>query len=267
MAEFYLDERQRKKRRRLMRLKIYGGVAVFLLLIIGALYVIIYSPLFQITRIDLPVRQAGADSDAIDAGRLIQDLKTFFVSQSKIASFLGSDNILIWDIKKTDQFPKNSEIANLTIEKDYFERTIKINIKVRERFGIWCAQASCSWFDKNGVIFSSAPLVEGNLINKVDDFSGRHLKTGDLVLEERFIPNLIEIFDVLEKSDLGTKSLKLERLELQEILTESSPIIYFSLRIDPGFALAVFKSLEADTLDKIEYIDLRVENRAYYKPK
>ncbi len=125
----------------------------------------------------------------------------------------------------------------------------------------------CMWFDKNGIIFEEAPFVEGNLINNVDDLSGRSLNLGDLVLEEKFYSNLFKIFDVLEKSDLGIKSLKLERIELQEILTESSPKIYFSLRVDPGFTLAAIDSMKNIGLEKIEYIDLRVENRAYYKLK
>jgi len=257
----YFDERQRKKRRRMLKFKIYGGLTIFLLLIIGVAYVVVYSSFFQIKNI-----QINTDGTQINIDELVQKLKNFFASQSKTASFLSADNILIWDSKKLDQFQKNSEIASLTIEKDYFNREIKINIESRKRFGIWCEETNnCFWFDKNGVLFAGAAPSEGNLINKVDDFSGQPLKTGNLVLKERLIPNLIKIFDVLEKSDLGIKSLKLERLELQEISTESSPIIYFSLRIDPSFALSVIKSLKSSGLDKIEYIDLRVENRAYYK--
>ncbi len=263
MSEFYLDERQRKKQRWLLKLKIYSGLVVFLLLIIGIAYVIIYSPVFQIKNIYI-----SADGAQVNIDELVQKLKIFFANQSKIVSFLAADNILIWNSKNLDQFKKSPEIANLTIEKDYFSRHIKIIVSEREKFGVWCeADNKCYWFDKNGVLFSEAPPAEGNLINKVDDYSGRPLKIGDSILEEKLLLNLIKIFDVLEKSDLGIKSLKLERLELQEISTESSPKIYFSLRIDPGFALSVIKSLKSGSLDKIEYIDLRVENRAYYKMK
>ena len=174
---------------------------------------------------------------------------------------------MIWDNKKLAEFPKNPEIAEITIEKDYFERQIRINIKERERFGVWCETGNCFWFDENGVIFSEAPQAEGNLINKVDDFSGRSLKIGESVLAEKFFSNLIKIFEVLEKTGLGIKSLKLEKLEFQEIITKSSPKIYFSLRVDPGFTLTAIESMKNLGLEKIEYIDLRVENRVYYKLK
>ena len=82
---------------------------------------------------------------------------------------------------------------------------------------------------------------------------------------------MVKIFEVLEKSDLKIKSLRLERLELQEIIADSPgnslPKIYFSLRIDPGFTLAAIESIKNLGLEKVEYIDLRVENRVYYKLK
>lgn len=267
--DFYLDERQRKKRRRLLKLKIYGGIFLFFILAVGAAYLVVYSPLFQI-------KQITADGKEVDGKEIIENLKNFFASQSKITSFLRANNILIWDNKKIAEFPKNPKIAEITIEKDYFERQIKINIKERERFGVWCPSPfvdnastgeGCFWFDKNGVIFSEAPQTEGNLINKVDDFSGRSLKLGESVLAEKFFSNLLKIFEVLEKTGLGIKSLKLEKLEFQEIITESSPKIYFSLRIDPGFTLAAIESIKNLGLEKIGYIDLRVENRVYYKLK
>ncbi len=282
-SDFYLDERQRKKRRRILKLKIYGGVFLFFMLAIGAACLIAYSPLFKLRQIN--ITWINADEKQLDTNKIIEEFKNFFVGQSKIASFLGPDNILIWDNEKLAEFKRNPRIAEITIEKDYFKRQIKINIKERKRFGIWCpssleqcnvdalANATCSkgegcfWFDKNGVIFSEAPIVEGNLIYKIDDFSGRSLKLGEPVLAEKFFLNLLKIFDILEKSDLGIKSLKLERFELQEIATESSPKIYFSLRIDPNFGLSTIESLKKTGLNRIEYIDLRVENRAYYKMK
>lgn len=263
--DFYLDERQRKKQRRLLKFKIYAGVAVFLLLIVAGAYAVIYSPLFQVKNIT--VIQTNMDAEQIDADSIIQDLKNFFVSQSKITEFLGVNNILIWNNSKLNQFPKNSEISNLTIEKDYWHREIKITVSEREKFGIWCETPvnNCYWFDKNGVLFNGAPSAEGNLINKIDDFSNRPLKIGDSVLGEKLVSNLIKIFDVLEKADLGIKSLKMEKPEFQEISTESSPVIYFSLRNDPSFGLAAIESLKSTGLNKLEYIDLRVGNRAYYK--
>jgi len=254
--DFYLDERQRKKRRRLLKLKIYIGAVVFLLLIIGGIYAVVWSPLFQAKQI------VGDDN-------VVQELKDFFSSQSKLTEFLGANNILIWDNSKLDKFQKNPEIASITIEKDYWHREIKINVSEREKFGVWCQPSFCWWFDRNGIVFSNAASSEGNLINKVDDLSNRQLKIGDQALEGKLLSNLIKVFSVLEKVDLGIRTLKLERPELQEVSTPSTgagPVIYFSLRFDPSFGLSAIESLKKSAgLNKLQYIDLRVENRAYYK--
>ncbi len=292
-GDIYIDERERRKRRRFLKFKIYAVVFLFSILLVGVAYVIIYSQLFQIKNII----QVNGDLTPADADQLIGNLKNFFVSQSKIAGFLGSDNILIWNKEILAKFPKAPEIAELTIEKDYFKREIKINVKKREKFGVWCVTAQkyaeftqnnaevprdsessqresaeqCSWFDKKGVIFAETPQLEGQLINRVEDFSSRTLELGDLVLEEKFLPNLIKIFDVLDKSGLKIKSLRLEDLQFQEIiadsLSDSLPKIYFSLRFDPTSNLVAVESLKSFGLEKIEYVDLRVENRAYYKIK
>jgi len=283
--KFYVDEKDRKRQRRILRLKIYGGIAAFFVLLIGAGYLIVYSPLFQIKNIDS------------DNENLTGQLKSYFAGQSTIARILGPNNILTWT-DKTESFVKeHPQIVELTIKKDYLNRQIEISVKERDRFGIWCLQAQtnadhtqinaeneispresalspresafCGWFDKSGVIFTEAPAMEGELIRKVSDSSNRSLKPGDKILEEDMLKNLIKIFEVLQKSGLRVKNLVLEDLSLQEITTESPsiPKIYFSLRFDPGFALPAIQSLKESGLGKLEYIDFRVENRAYYKIK
>jgi len=280
---FYVDERQRKGRRRIFKLKVFAGFFLFLALIIGGGYLVVYSPLFRIKNI-LILRTSDVPSidenlRTSDVQKLEENLKKFFANQSKITKFLGSENILVWNIEKITQFSKNPEIAEIKIEKNYIEREIRIMLREREKLGIWCLSeqstvngqelitGSCYWFDMNGVVFSEAPIAEGNLIYKVDDFSGRPLKFGDAALKEGLFFNLIKIFKTLEESGLGIKSLKLEKIEFQEVSTISSPPIYFSLRIDPTFALAAVDSMKKIGLESIEYIDFRAENRAYYKLK
>jgi hypothetical protein len=284
--EFYVDEKQRQKRKRLLKIKIYGGMAVFLLLLAAVLYIIIYSPLFQITRISVNWTQTSSDAKE----QMINNLKFFFANQSKIAKFLGTDNILIWNKKVGDFLKQNPQIEVLSIEKNYFRREVKIDFQKRERFGVWCLATqtnasgtqtdteksqreseSCWWFDKNGISFESAPKIEGEMIYKVEDFSGKQLVMGNEVMEGRLFANLLKLFDVLEKNNLGVRTLRIKDLSLQEATMESTdssmPKIYFSLRFDPAFVAPAINALKEYGLNRIDYIDFRVENRAYYKPR
>ncbi len=282
----YVDERERLKRNRLLKFKIYGVSLVFLLLMAGAGYLIFFSPFLKIKEISI-IRIAQNNQPIYPDQELIDDLKKFFGGEKKSFLFFGPDHILGWN-ESAEAFLENYRgIEKLEIKKDYFERKIKIEVKEREKFGVWCAtqtdtdntqtntdsmyKSACWWFDKEGIVFAAAPKIEGNLINKIDDFSGRELKIGDSVLERGFALNLMKIFEVLEKSGLRSKSLKLKDIQLSEIFFEDEngllPKIYFSLRIDPDFAVAALRELKKQGLEKFEYIDLRVKNRGYYKLK
>ncbi len=293
MTPTYINFNKKYKRedRKFLKYKIIAGVASFLILFGGVLYIVVYSSMFHITHISI-------DNAQLDAS-LISNLKDFFGNQSRITKFLGADNILVWNANKLTKLEKSPEIAEINFKKDYIERTINISVKLREKFGVWCSfqaqtsadytqndtdnnsisenqpvnlrESACWWFDKNGALFAVAPEIEGNAINKVDDFSGRNLKLGDFILNENLTPNLIEIFSILERSGLGIRALELENLAFQEIVFDqpqtSLPKIYFSLRFNPGFTLAAINDLKKTGLQKIDYIDFRVENRAYFKPK
>ncbi|MEK9154931.1 MAG: hypothetical protein AAB596_02585 [Patescibacteria group bacterium] len=290
MNEIYFTEKKINKKRLNFKLKIYGFLSLFILIIAAVNYAVIYSSLFQIKQIY--IKQNG--SEPINEKKLIEDFKFFLANQSKISAFLGANNILIWK-NNTDQFLKNyPDITKLAIQKDYPNRTVNINVKGREKFGIWClissnlsqANASttntiaaidnqaqipekCWWFDNSGVLFERAPSTQGEIIYKISDLSERPLDNYSQALDKNSFDNLIKIIKILESSGIKTKNLLLENFDLKEISTNSSiiPKIYFSLRINPESTSSVIESIKKIGLEKIEYIDLRVENRTYYKLK
>ncbi len=280
------DKKYKREDRKFLKYKIIAAVAGFLILLAGVFYAVVYSPLFRVAKINI-------DNPLVD-GDFTDNLEDFFANQSKLAKFLGADNILVWSSDKLKEFKKGPEIAGISLKKDYIERTVDIGVKLRERFGVWCLQtpintdetqinadsisenqrvnpreSACWWFDKDGILFAVAPELEGNAINKVDDFSARNLKLGDSILNKNLTPNVVKIFNILEESGLGIRALKLENLALQEIIFDqpqtSLPKIYFSLRFNSEFTLAAINDLKKTGMEKIAYIDFRVENRVYYK--
>ena len=271
----YFDEKEIKKQKFIFKLKLYGILIVFLFLLAGAGYLTAYSSFFKINSIAL----IDAENKQANANEIIKDLKDSFNGKSKLTSFLGADNILIWQNKPDETFFKNHpKIVDLAIRKDYLERKIEIDMDEREKLGVWCKTTTnnqelitnnCWWFDENGVIFEEAPIVEGEMIYKIIDSSNRELALGDRILDENLFNNLILIFKTLERAGLNLKTLRLENLSAQEVIAESplTPKIYFSLRFDPDFSLSVFENLKKTDLEKVEYLDLRIKNRAYYKLK
>jgi len=262
---------QEKRTHRSSGKKSKSFLIIFLVLIVlgGLSYLIIFSPVFKIKEIKI----SGAEQ--FNEIELISQLKDFAKSQSGFSKFLGPDNILSW-INDLGDFNKNYPVfEKIIIKKFLLRRTIEINVKEREKFGIWCPSPleheGCWWFDRTGFIFSEAPFSEGLLVKKMNDYSKRALRAGDLVLPDNLFQNFLKIYAVLDKIELKTNNLSLENIDWQEMFLEpsdSSPKIYFSLKFDPGFFISGLDSLKQDPgFNKLLYIDLRTENRIYYKLK
>jgi len=271
MAQKVYFQEKRIYRNQKKKSKIFLIIFLVLILLGGLSYLIVYSPVFKIKQIKI------SGVERFNESQIIFQLKNFVINQSGFNKFLGSDNILSWMNGMVGLEQKYPIFENLAIKKSLLKRTIEITVKERERFGAWCmgsvasSTPQCFWFDKNGLVFDEAPYTEGFLINKVNDLSGRILKTGDLVLPDNLFQNFIKIYSVLDKVGLKTNNLLLENIELQEMILEASgsyPKIYFSLRNDPNFSISGLNSLKQDPgLAKLLYIDLRTENRVYYKLK
>lgn len=261
----YINEKQQKKKKLIFKIKIYVFFVFLLFLLISIAYIIIYSPLFQVKNINKGILKG--DIDNFD--KIIFNLKLFFETRSKLSSILGANNILIWKNQTEDFLKYQPLIDNLVIDKNYSNRTININIDGKQKFGIFCSSAECWWFDGKGMIFKKSSQAEGEIIYKINDFSERKLKIGEMILTQKLFDNAIKIFKALEETGLNIKTLNISDFELQEAYIESAsiPRIYFSLRFVPDFNNEIFKNLRKAGLQNIEYIDFRVENRVYYKTK
>lgn len=268
--DFYRPEKEKEKKRSelLSKFFIYGGLILVFILISFSVYAVRYSNFLKIKKISV----SGVQSFSSD--ELLGNLRSFFIKDSKVAEFLGIDNILAWG--NAEKFLKNyPQFESLEIKKNYFSKEIDVEVKEREKFGIWCQQHEgddnefCGWFDKNGVIFSEAPVIETEILKRVNDFSGRNIGVGGNVLPDNFTANLLSIFNVLERAGVNTKTIYLKDFVLEEVETASlagAPKFYFSLKFSPEFSLAAINSLKKSSeWKKLNYIDFRVENRMYYK--
>lgn len=172
------------------------------------------------------------------------------------------------------------QLAAVSISKNYFGHSINISVTEREPFAIWCempqmdaagnpaANETCFWFDASGVIFEKAFDTEGSALLAVHDYSQAGLGLAQKILPDAFIANFMSIADVLKQSGLAVKEVALKDISLQEIdvSTYGGPDVYFSLRFGAADDLPVLQNLMAKpNFKNLQYVDFRVENRAYYK--
>ncbi|MBI4085008.1 MAG: FtsQ-type POTRA domain-containing protein [Candidatus Liptonbacteria bacterium] len=267
------DVHSRDKRRR--RRVIYNFlVALGYFAILGILWIFIYSPVFSVRNVEI-IGNKNVSSD---------DIMTLAKSEVAGGSFwkriFGMRNMLIWPERLSESLKYISELKSVSIEKDYGENKIKMIVEERKQFGSWCLKNrgggqspdsfgyNCFWFDPDGVIFQRSIGMEGNLIVVVNDYSQKKLGLNLKILPDEFIADMFSIFRAISSSGISVKEIRLNDLSLQEIEVDTydGPKIYFSLRFSADNTAEVIKSLrQKQNFGSLQYIDFRVENRAYYK--
>ena len=186
---------------------------------------------------------------------------------------LGFKNILAWPgVLSASALQTAPGIKNISIKKDYKNKSVEIGVVERPMAGVWCYDGSdnwnCLWFDDEGVAFRRGIATEGSFIRTVYDYSGTKVGLGQKVLPDSELPNLLSIFKVIDSGGINQKEIAIKdrALEELEIQTYDGPLLYFSLRFPSYDTLAVINDLKSKPgFKKISYIDFRVEHRAYYK--
>ena len=142
----------------------------------------------------------------------------------------------------------------------------------REDFGVLCVKDtigadSCYIFDKEGVVFEVANVVVGDVIARVNDASDFKPALGVMLADAGVWQNMAPII-AYAKEGLPASRMEFSRAE-REItitLTDSGTKLYFSLQFDPSEHIRALKELgKTVPLEMLQYADLRVKGRVFYK--
>lgn len=132
---------------------------------------------------------------------------------------------------------------------------------------------NCFYVDREGVIFEEAPLTFGALIVLVKDFSGDEIFLGAKIAGPKSIEFILEVRDWMAKNSdvsLSEFSIDKEDRQLRGLTAEGWQIVFNDSQTAADQGFIIKKILEQEIKDKrrdLEYVDLRIENRIYYKYK
>jgi len=235
------------------KLKKKKRIICLFLLILVLIYVFLFSSLFKIRKIEVSESRE--------------------VSEQQIKDNFSFKNIFLFTKKKIkeDLIKKIPLIADLEIKKDIFAGKIKLKIQERDRLGIVCQEESCFYIDSLGFLFEDAPQTSGSLILLIKDFTEREFFIGKKIFEENQIGSISFIKENLFL-ETGIKVLDFNILffpltELK-VVTNEGWYILFDLERDIQKQLLSLKAVLKEKIQEregLEYIDLRIENRVYYK--
>lgn len=257
--QIYSDKKQAFRRARNRRIKFYFLIFLFSLFAVSICYFAIYSSLFKIKFITVENNNFFSKEEVLGILKPI-------VLGGKIGGLAGFNNLLSWPSGKITV--PDLAVSDINIKKNWFQRTIEVEVNERQKFAIWCVDVgqNCYWMDKQGVIFGKAPSTEGSLVSVISDSRMGGLALGSKVEEERFVGNLISILENLNMLDLEINKRDFDN-ELQELTvsTVGGPIIIFGLRFDSAKNIPLIKNIKNLDYKKLKYIKLNVsDNKIIY---
>ena len=255
-------------------------VFLFLLIIGAGVYALLISSVFRIKGISVK------GNNYITSAAIINSLND--VISEKKWFLLKNDNINLFDLAdaKKKIMIELPRIDGLDLKKDYPNK-ITVDIREREMADTLCQGQDgekidmsdnymfykCFFIDKNGIAFDVAADTQGFLILKIIDKRGEVIELNKKVLNPEFINFVGEIKSNFRNSlNANIKSLILEHPSQRELVAVVDDWkIIFNVSGSAKDQLMVLKQVlekeVKDQRDNLEYIDLRIDGRAYYKLK
>lgn len=255
----------------------FSGAGKFLyiliiLLFLGAIvYSIFFSQFLAVTKIEI---NGTENLDPAEIRKIAEDeiAGNFF-------NFIPRNNILL--VSK-EAFEKNildkyKYAEKVEIKKEFPDK-LTIQIKERKFSFVFCAGATCAIVDSQGTVFTEADfekneLGENNLPVFYDD-GNLSFAFGEVIFSQEYMDYLVGIGEKV-KSELG---IDMER-ELRTPQIASGDIraktiegwqVFFDKNIPlekeiNTLRIVLENKIEKDKRSELEYIDLRTENKVYYK--
>ena len=147
-------------------------------------------------------------------------------------------------------------------------------IKHGDRIGIVCKgeTAECFYIDEQGIAFEQAPQTSGSLVLLIKDYSEREYRLRKEIFEQR----IVNFISQVKQGLLGTGLIALDFNILSfppkdlKVMTSEGWYILFDLERDiksqlSGLKAALEEKISEEERKNLEYVDLRIENRIYYK--
>lgn len=259
--------KQKKAHKQKKRRILYGSF--FASVFIGIFYFLFFSGYCDIRGIEV------SGTETIQASAVRAVVVDMFDERSVF--FLNGRNFFIFPAREAsrrvqEKFPV---IDGIKVYKKAWEMKVAIDIVERESVGIVCGkkeQNACMYIDKSGVIFAAAPRIAGASVLRIEEESLIGI-TGFPI--QKYAADAIDFITRVKRHAREKAGITIEAFAFTneygdvEARTQEGFTVLFSMKQNTEMQAQILKNLLAveikDQASNLEYIDLRVENRAYYK--
>ena len=265
----YHDAIKEKRKRRKVRIA-FLVVSSSVSLIIFIIYALFFSEWFSIKEVQINGYKEIPESD-------IRTLINDYLNKKYLLNYIKPfSNILFASSETIEHFlrEKFPIIEKANIDKHLFSRNLTIEINEREVIGVWCKNESdlCFYFDKAGVMFKPALKFSGEIFLTIEDNRGRDFNLSDAFDDKELFEKINLTRNILDELKfLGYSNFFLPQGSFEFwVKTKEGWYVYLDKESDiPTQLVALKKFLDEKLFPErrrtLEYIDLQVNNRIYYK--
>lgn len=236
-------------------------------------WVMFFSPYMQVNSISLEGVETLSGEDVLSSSKGIYEGKYF--------GFLPKNNLLLFPERKMETILKQNfrKISEINVER-IFPNGARIKLKERDSLLVWCSGGPCYIIDENGYAYTGAdfesPEIAQNNLIVVTNVGAKPVDLGEQVLKSEYIDFIINARHKLlgeQSFDMSGECFTPSALA-EEVSCKTKDGVNISLSMTlpleetmKTLALFMKKELSADAKAQLEYLDLRFENRVYYKLK
>lgn len=258
----YYKPKKKKKNR-----KPFLWAAVGLIVVLGIIYVILFLPFWKIKKVE------ANGTEKVSSAELISAVGEY-LGGFKLAKILKG-NYLFFSEKKLAEYLKGNfpGLKEISVNKKLPPGLI-VKARDRQKVMVYCGREQCFFLDEDGIAFESAPEIYGGLNVVLKDNSGRETQPGNKMIEVSLINFMLKAQKVIindlnmslvnfEIGNYPTSDVNVEMPEGWKIMLDSK----LSLQEQISALKKVLDDKIKDQRNRLEYIDLRIGNRVYYKFK
>lgn len=264
-SSFAYNHRVRIKKKR--NWKLVFGLIFLTLLFAGSAYVLCFSPYLRIKEIKVEGAQKVSNEEIISFCKQVLSGREYWI--------VSKDSLVFFDGQKLkDSLLKQMPLIKSVDVARNISGSLLIKVLERQKAIIYCDGRQCYNIDDEGLVFEEAPAVYGGMVIALKDSSGREVKIGDQAVG----PELISFIEgaqrfLNERVNLNLINFEIgsyPAAEVDAITVEDWKIIFDPTRSVEDQVVALKLVLDEkikEQRDELEYVDLRIDNRVYYKIK
>ena len=233
-------------------------LTIFVLIVVVGAWSFFWLPYFRISNVEI--------NDPLVNKREVEEKLGLSLS-SLTQFFLPKNNFFLFPSKIAEEVILESGLGVAEVEKK-FPNKISIDFKeVKPKF-LYCLSEECFYLDKNGILYETAPFFSDSPLPILEFVEKqKKIKLGEALLPKNEIEFFLNFIEEIKQQNLYIKKIELEN-DIKLAINEGWKLmLVFGEKNYKNITEKLFLLFERKIKDRsrLEYIDMRFENKAFYK--